>query len=82
MNVYRDLPGELCDRDGIYAPFARTRAERERTGDKRPSLQERYGTREVYVARVRAAAEALVARRLLLRGDAERYVEAAREQEF
>ena len=82
VNVYRDLPGELCDRDGIYAPFARTRAERERTGDKRPSLQERYGTREVYVARVRAAAEALVARRLLLRGDAERYVEAAREQEF
>ena len=77
-NVYRDMPSELCDRDGIFAPFARTRAEREATGDERPSLAERYGTRDAYVAKLQAAAAALVAARLLLPEDADRYVAAAR----
>ncbi len=77
VNVYKDLPGELCDRDGIYLPFARTRAERDRTGDPRPSLEERYGSRDAYVLKVRQAAEALVAARLLLPEDASRYVAAA-----
>ncbi len=77
VNVYRDMPTELCDRDGTFIPFARTRAERERTGDPRPSLQERYGSRDAYAARVRAAADALVAARLLLREDADRYADAA-----
>jgi len=76
-NVYKDLPSELCDRDGTFIPFARTRADRERTGDPRLSLEERYGTREAYVAKVRAAADALVAARLLLAEDAARYVTAA-----
>ena len=77
VNVYRDMPTELCDRDGTFIPFARTRAEGERTGDPRPSLQERYGSRDAYAARVRAAADALVAARLLLREDADRYADAA-----
>ncbi len=76
-NVYRDMPSKLCDRDGSFIPFARTRAERERTGDPRPSLEERYGTRDAYVARVKEAADALVAARLLLAEDAARYVETA-----
>jgi hypothetical protein len=77
VNVYKDLPSELCDRDGMFIPFARTRADRERTGDPRLSLEERYGTREAYVAKVKAAADALVAGRLLLAEDAARYVAAA-----
>ncbi len=76
-NVYKDLPTELCDRDGMFIPFARTRADRERTGDPRLSLEERYGTRQAYVAKVKAAADALVAARLLLAEDAARYVAAA-----
>jgi len=76
-NVYKDFPSELCDRDGIFIPFARTRADRERTGDLRPSLEERYGTRDGYVAKVKAAADALVAARLILEEDAARYVAAA-----
>ncbi len=79
INVYKDLPGELCDRDGIYLPFARTRADRDRTGDPRPSLEERYAGRDDYVAKVTAAADALVAARLLLAEDRDRYVAAARE---
>jgi len=41
------------------------------------SLAERYGTRDAYVAKVEAAAAALVAERLLLPADAAAYVEAA-----
>ncbi|HEV2335957.1 MAG TPA: alpha/beta hydrolase domain-containing protein [Stellaceae bacterium] len=77
-NVYRAQPGELADRDGSLIPFAGTSAEREAAGDPRPSLNERYGTREAFCARVEAAAAALVAERLLLPADAEAYVAAAR----
>jgi hypothetical protein len=78
-NVYRAQPCELCDRDGSVIPFARTKREREAAGDPRPSLEERYGTREAYVAKVKAAAEALVAARLVLPSDAAGYVKAAEE---
>jgi hypothetical protein len=43
------------------------------------SLEERYGTRDAYVARVEAAASALVADYLLLPADAAAYVKAAKE---
>ena len=76
-NVYKAAPGELCDRDGSYMPFAKTRAEREASGDARPSVEERYGSRAAYVAKVKAAADALVAERLLLPADAAAYVKAA-----
>jgi hypothetical protein len=76
-NVYRAQPGELADRDGSLIPFARTKEEREAAGDPRPSLAERYGSREAYVAAVEAAAAALVAERLLLPADAAAYVAAA-----
>jgi len=75
--------GELCDRDGSYAAFARTRAERERTGDPRPSLAERYGDQASFVRRLSDAAYALVADRLLLAEDAARFVaEAQRSSAF
>jgi Alpha/beta hydrolase domain len=78
-NVYGAQPCELCDRDGSLIPFARTRTECDAAGDPRPSLEERYGNRDIYAARVEAAAGALVADRLLLPADAAAYVKAARE---
>jgi hypothetical protein len=78
-NVYRAQPCELCDRDGSLIPFARNRTERDATGDPRLSLEERYGSRENYIARIEAAAAGLVADRLLLRSDAAAYINAARE---
>ena len=81
-NVYTAQPGELADRDGSLIPFARTRAEREAADDPRPSLEERYGGRDAYVAQVRAAAAALVSERLLLPADAERFVRMAESSEF
>jgi hypothetical protein len=75
----RAQPSELADRDGSFVRFARTKEEREAAGDPRPSLAERFGTRQVYVAAVEAAAAALVADRLLLPAAAAAYVSAARE---
>jgi hypothetical protein len=76
-NVYRAQPNELADREGSFIIFARTKSEREAAGDPRPSLEERYGTREAYVAKIKAAAEALIAERLLLPADAAAYVGVA-----
>jgi hypothetical protein len=56
---------------GATLPFARTRAERERSGDPRPSIAERYRSRDDYLARVRQAALALVAERHMLAEDVE-----------
>jgi hypothetical protein len=76
-NVYKKEPSELCDRDGSYVAFSKTKAEREAAGDPRLSIEERYGSRADYVAKVKATAEALVAERLLLPADAAAYVLAA-----
>ena len=56
---------------GATLPFARTRAEREATGDPRLSIAERYRSREDYLARVGAAARALAAEGYLLEEDVE-----------
>jgi len=76
-NVYKKEPTELCDRDGSFIAFSKTKAEREAAGDPRLSLEERYGSRADYVAKVKATADALVAERLLLPADAAAYVQAA-----
>ena len=69
--------GQICGFAGGYVPFAPTRAEREKTGDPRPSIEERYGTQEGYLCVVRRAAAALVRDRYLLAADAERIVDSA-----
>jgi hypothetical protein len=69
--------GRGCGFAGGFIPFARTKEERLAAGDPRPSLEERYGTHEKYVARVREAAQRLVRQRFLLQGDADRIVREA-----
>ncbi|MBM3223078.1 MAG: hypothetical protein FJZ47_04650 [Candidatus Tectomicrobia bacterium] len=78
-NFYKTpgLEGELCDRDGSYIPFARTKAERLATGDPRLSLEERYGDHATYVQHVSAVVRDLLQARLLLPEDATRFVTAA-----
>ena len=73
--------GELCDRDGSYAPFAATRAEREAKNDPRPSLEERYSDHAGYVRQFTEATEKLVAERLLLREDADLLIAKAKSAE-
>ncbi len=58
-----------CSLVGSFSPFAATKADRERTGDARLSIAERYHNRDDYVNRVRIAARDLVGRGLLLPDD-------------
>jgi hypothetical protein len=72
--------GELCDREGIYVPFTRTKAERDAKGDPRLSLEERYGNQDGYIKRVSEAAQSLLKERLLLPEDAEQMISEAKKQ--
>ena len=70
-------PGDLMQMMGSTLPFPRTRAERERNRDPRPSIEERYGTRAAYLDKVRAATRELIAQRYVLEEDLEAIVERA-----
>ena len=63
-------------------PFAGSKAQREKNGDPRPSLIERYGSRAYFVATMRVVADRLVKARLLLPEDADAYVAAAKTAPF
>lgn len=72
--VRADVPGEMCGNLGQFIPFAKTQADREATGDPRPSLAERYPTKQDYVGRIKQAVQELQAQRLLLPEDATAYI--------
>jgi len=59
-----------CMLVGSFSPFATTKAERERMGDPRPSIEERYHGGDDYVNRVRIAAQDLMAHGFMLPEDA------------
>jgi hypothetical protein len=69
--------GQICNYVGGMLPFARTRAERLASQDPRPSLQERYGDHDGYVAAVRKAAGNAVTQGFLLPADADALLKAA-----
>jgi hypothetical protein len=69
--------GRYCFSTGGFIPFAVTREERIAKGDPRPSLQERYPSHAAYVAKVKAQADALVAKRYMLAEDAAKTVAEA-----
>jgi hypothetical protein len=54
---------------GSFLPFARDVAEREKSGDPRLSIAERYGSREQYMGKFAEAAMKLIHDRFLLRED-------------
>ncbi len=67
----------------MYVPFAKTKEEREKAGDPRLSIEERYKDQADYVERVSHAARTLVDKRLLLPEDAERLIaDAAKSKIF
>jgi hypothetical protein len=49
--------GQVCNYVGGMVPFAKTRAQRLANNDPRPSLEERYGTHDGFVAAVTKAAD-------------------------
>ena len=54
---------------GSFIPFAKTKAEREKSGDPRLSTAERYGSREDYMRKFKEAANELIRERFLLPED-------------
>ena len=54
---------------GSFIPFAKTRADRENSGDPRLSVAERYASRDEYMGKFGEAALKLVRERFLLRED-------------
>jgi hypothetical protein len=62
---------------GTYIPFARSRAEREASGDARLSIEERYASREQYLGLVAGAALALIEDGYILEEDLARVLRGA-----
>jgi hypothetical protein len=70
----------LCNLQGSFIPFAQTRAERLAAGDPRPSIEERYPSKDAYVEAFRKAANGLVAKRYLLPDDAQLLIGRAEKE--
>ena len=62
---------------GSFEPFAKTREERERSGDPRLSIAERYFGKQDYLDRVQKCARDLVSQRFLLPGDVDAVLKRA-----
>ena len=62
-------PKMLATQTGSFIPFARTKAERMKTGDPRLSIEERYASKDDYLKKFEAAAKSLADQRYLLPGD-------------
>jgi hypothetical protein len=73
--------GDLCGLEGIFIPFAKTRAERMVSGDPRLSLQERYHDHAGFVAAMKNASQQLARERYLLPEDADEWVAAAEQSD-
>jgi Alpha/beta hydrolase domain len=72
----KDL-GYLAGLVGSFEPFAKTKEERDRTGDPRLSIAERYASKQDYLDRVTKSARDLVSQRFLLSGDVDVVVRRA-----
>jgi len=74
--------GDLAGLLGSFFPFARTIAQRRKTGDPRPALEQRYRNKADYVQRISRAARILVEERYLLPEDAARIIAQAAKPDF
>ncbi|HWW88711.1 MAG TPA: alpha/beta hydrolase domain-containing protein [Vicinamibacterales bacterium] len=72
-------PQHLAGEIGSYIPFARTRAERDKAGDPRPSIEERYSSRDQYVGKAAQVALELVRQRYMLAQDVPDVIRHAEE---
>jgi hypothetical protein len=78
----RDAGAEdmLVSLAGSYIPFPKTNADAKKTGDPRPSLEERYGSFAEYTRHLSARCDEMVRQRYLLKEDAERILAAAEKR--
>ncbi len=58
-----------CEGSGQFIPFAKTRADRQTSGDPRLSAAERYSSFEAYARAIDQAVNKMIAERILLPSD-------------
>jgi hypothetical protein len=79
-NLFNERSGPMnvmATTTGSFIPFARTRAERERTSDPRPSIEERYKNKDAYLELIAKSATDLSAKGYLMKEDIPRIVQQA-----
>jgi hypothetical protein len=74
-------PDQRVSFEDSYIPFPKTAAQRQRSGDPRRSIEERYGSREEYIIRYTKAVDDLVQQHWILPEDREAVL-ARGEQEW
>lgn len=62
-------PEEIAEMIGSFHPFPRTKEDKAKTKDPRPSLEELYQSKDDYLAKVDGASDELIAARFLLPQD-------------
>ena len=72
-------PGLMMALAGSSVPFQATKAERESLADPRPSVEERYPDKNVYLSHVREAAKSLVDQGYLMLEDVEKVMAQSSE---
>lgn len=73
-------PDTLVMLRGAWTPFAATKTQREKTGDPRLSLEERYASKDEFMTKVSAVIQQLIERRLMLESDREPQMKQASER--
>ena len=79
-NLFNDRSGPvnvMATTTGSFVPFPRTRADRERTNDPRPSIEERYQNKDAYLGLITKSANDLAAKGYLIKEDVPRIVQQA-----
>src|SRR5262249_48551349 len=73
-------PSERVAFEGSYIPFAQTAADRQKSGDQRKAVAERYANRDDYLARYMQALDDLIKQRWILPED--RYALLERAEQY
>lgn len=73
-------PDQRVSFEASYLPFPKTAAEREKSGDPRKSVAERYASREDYLARFTRALDGLIQQRWILPQDRAWFLERAKQE--
>jgi hypothetical protein len=79
-NLFNEKSGPtkvLASMQGSFIPLARSKTDRETSGDPRRSIEERYRSRDQYLAEITKAANDLVSKGYLLKNDVPRIVAQA-----
>ena len=71
-------PDQRVALEGSYIPFPKTAAERQKSGDPRKSIAERYSNRDDYMTQLHKAVDDLVKQRWILPEDRDGLAEARR----